>query len=121
MDGEALPRVPGKGEDDRDVLAPLVEIRDHTERPKGDRARGQKRGEQRESFALGGEAEAAIAAEQGDDEDRAELDDVRQVIRLEDEEKEGEERAERGRVAQEAMERAFASHPAREIDEAAGE
>src|SRR5437899_4159689 len=121
MDGEALPRVPGEGQDDRDVLAPLVEVGDHPESPEGDRARGQESGEQREAFALGGKPEAAVAAQQGDDKDRTELDDVRQVVRLEDEEEQGEERAEGGGIAQEAVQRTLAPHPSRKIDEAAGE
>src|SRR2546426_11728015 len=116
MHGQSLPGVPGKGEDHRDVLASLVEIGHHAEGAKGDGSRRQKGGEQGETFASGGEAKAAVAAEQRHDENRAELEDVRQVRRLENEEEQREQDAKRGGVPKKPVEWPFASHPAREVD-----
>src|SRR2546428_10380344 len=99
MHGQSLPGVPGKGEDHRDVLASLVEIGHHAEGAKGDGSRRQKGGEQGKTFAAGGEAKTAVAAEQRHDENSAELDDVPQGRRLEDEGEKREHDAKRGGIA----------------------
>src|SRR5205085_11757184 len=97
--------IPGEGEDDGDVLAALVGIGHQAEGAGGYRARRQEGGEQGQALAPGRKSKTSVAAEQRDDEDRAELDHVGQVVRLQDQEEEREQDAERGGIAQKAMQR----------------